>query len=180
MKWIVSISVCVIAGIVCMSGISKSLGGGERDAVEAYYSDLVDKNSELKQVVREIQANDKNFYELEGRLNSYNRISNEYYGDANAKANGIHDATLKATVLGWITNSRTQQSERIAALTKLVGLLRDKKITQDDFHAAVKIAVTLPVVEKYQQQNLPTDAEYNKLMKDLEETVKKLQGMAKK
>jgi hypothetical protein len=179
-KWIIGAAVVVVAGVICMSGISKRLGGGDKDVVEAYYAELVNDNSELKKLEKEIAANKGNLYELEGRFNSYNRLSTDYYSDATNKANTIRDATLKTMVNEWVTNSRVQYGTRITELTRLLGMLRDKQITQTDYHLAVKIAMTLPMIEKYQRDNLPSDAEYQKLMKELDETIKKLQGMAKK
>ena len=183
-KWIIGASALVIAGFVCTAyyGDNGSLrkSGGDRDVVEAYYADLVDKNSALKQMEKEIQSNEKNVYEMESKFNAYNRPSADYYNDASNKANTIKDATLKATVQGWVTNSRTQYATRITELTRLLGMLRDKKVSQDDYHLALKIAATLPVIEKYQQQNLPSDTEYQQLMKDLDVTIKKLQEMAKR
>ncbi len=179
-QWITGVIVLVIACIFCTAGITNNRGGGPKDVVEAYYADLVDKSSELKQLEKEVQASERNLYEMESRFNSYNRPSTEYYTDASSKSNGIRDAALKATVQGWVTNSRTQYATRIADLTKVLQQLRDKKITQDDYHIALKIAATLPIIEKYQQQNLPADAEYQKLLSQLDETIKKLQGAAKR
>ena len=179
-KWIIGAAVFFIAGVICTAGITKRLGGGDKDVVESYYAELVNDNSELKKLEKEIVANKGNLYELDGRFSSYNRLSTDYYSDATNKANSIRDAALKAKVNEWVTNSRVEHSTRIAELTRLLGMLRDKQITQTDYHLAVKIAMTLPMIEKYQRDNLPSDAEYQKLMKELDETIRKLQGMAKK
>ena len=183
-KWIIGACALVITGFVCTAyyGDNGSLrkSGGDKNVVEAYYADLVDKNAALKQMEKEIQGNERNFYDMEGKFNTYNRPSTEYYNDAGNKADAIKDAALKATVQGWVTNSRTQYATRITELTKILGMLRDKKVSQDDYHLALKIAATLPVIEKYQQQNLPSDTEYQQLMKELDATIKKLEKMAKR
>ena len=151
-KWIIGAFALVVTVFVCTAYFnddgSLRKSGGDKDVVEAYYADLVDKNAALKQLEKEIQSNDKNSYEMESRFSAYNRPSTEYYNDAGNKANAIKDATLKATVQGWVTNSRTQYATRITELTRLLGLLRDKKITQDDYHTTLKIATTIPVIEK--------------------------------
>ena len=180
MKWKIYAAAFVFAGLVCMAGVSKRMGGGEKDVVEAYYADLVDKSSELKQLEKEITNNERNVYEMESRFNAYNRPSTEYYSDAARKVKGIHNETLKTLVNGWLDNSKSQYYTRIADLNKLIATLSEKRASQEDYHLAVKIAMTLPIIEKYQQEKLPADGEYQRVLNELDATIKKLQASAKK
>lgn len=179
MKWIINAAVFVFACIICMAYYG-SRGGGEKDAVEAYYADIVDKSPELKQLEKEITANERNVYEMESRFNAYNRPSADYYTDASRKINGIHEAALKTMVQGWLDNSKSQYATRIAELNRLLASLKEKRSLEDQYHIALKIATTLPIIEKYQQQNLPANDEYQRVLNELEATIKKLQHSAKR
>lgn len=180
MKWIINAGVFAFACLICLAwygdnGARKSYGGGEKDIVEAFYSDVVDKNSELSQLEKDLQGDLRNAYEMEARFSAYNRPTTDYYTTADHKLNGIRDTELRAKAKSWIDASRTQYLQRIEALSNLLRMLQEKKVTAADYHTLLKIALTLPVIEKYQQQNMPNQAEYQKALDELNAVIKKMQ-----
>ncbi len=180
MKWIIPSAVLVFACIVCMSDTRKRYGGGGKDRVDDLYAELVDRNSELKQLEKDLQNAYKNADDAEDRFGSYNLPSSEYYASATAKANLIHDAELKTKVNTWIDASKAQYAQRIMDLTNLLKMMKEKKISADDYHYALKIGLTLPVIEKYQQQSMPSDAEIKAAINQLNESIQKMQSLNRK
>ncbi|HYF30877.1 MAG TPA: hypothetical protein VD993_07145 [Chitinophagaceae bacterium] len=186
MKWIINIAVFAGACLICMAyyegdfDTKKNYGGREKDLVETFYVDLVDKSPELRQLEKDLQANFRNAYEMESRFNVYNRPSAEYYNAAGHRANLIRDTALKAKTRAWIDVSRSQYNQRIAALSSLLRTLQERKVSAEDYNQALKIAMTLLMIEKHQQQGMPNAAEYQQAINDLNTSIQKMQDMIRK
>jgi hypothetical protein len=162
----------MVTVITLTSGISKSDKGGYGDIVERLYSQEVKRNGTLKNIEESIDA----FYrKKEASLEKFNGFSyqnNEYYKDANARANIITDAAAKQKALDIIRKSEEAYRANVASWQGLITTLNNNERQLKDLHQLLKITVTIPVIEAYQKTELPstTDATTtnNELLKIIE------------
>lgn len=147
-------------------GGSKILGRyrSHDELTEELYQELVSKNTELKNLETELEN-----FNVNDTLNifyNYNGKSEDYYQAANNQANLINDSILKNKILNLIKKSDKKYTEKTTRLNQLVKTIHQKKSDINDYHNALKIVLTLPIIKKYQDENLPEKSPFEKVIKD--------------
>lgn len=132
------------------------------DLIEDLFQELVDKSPELKNLeneLKELKTRDTNdiFY-------NYNEKSEDYYASANRHINSIQDSVMKQKMLNLITKSEEKYSTQKSDLENLTKTINQKKMEIKDYHNALKIVLTIPLIEQYQKQHLPNKAPFEKLI----------------
>lgn len=128
------------------------------------YQELVSKNTELKNLETDLEN-----FNASDTLNifyNYNGKSEDYYQAANNQANFIKDSVLKNKILNLIKKSDEKYTEKTTRLNQLVKTIHQKKSDINDYHNALKIVLTLPIIKKYQDENLPEKSPFEKVIKD--------------
>jgi hypothetical protein len=178
MKWLI-LSLAGIAFVILLtSGDPKSYRGG-KDLIEEWYGDLVDKDASLEQLEKDIAAIEKRLSELQAKFADYNSVSSEFYSAGFQKATLIRDTSVSNHIKKLLLESQGRYNARTAALNNLMQALSQKNISQHDYHVALKIVKTLPMMEKYQQAYIPGTEEYNSLLNKLNEVVKRMESQVK-
>lgn len=132
------------------------------DLIEDLFQELVDKSPELKNLeneLKELKTRDTNdiFY-------NYNEKSEDYYASASRHINSIQDSVMKQKMLNLITKSEEKYSTQKSDLENLTKTINQKKMEIKDYHNALKIVLTIPLIEQYQKQHLPNKAPFEKLI----------------
>ena len=115
--------------------------------MEAAKSDLEHQSSELNQ-----------------KFNSYNRKSNQYYNSANQYVSNITDSILKQKMVALINRSNNSYTNKIADIKTLTEQITNNGATIQDHYTILKIAITLPIIEKYQTELKPNKKEFKILI----------------
>lgn len=145
------------------SGI-KSFRSSRNDLVEELYKELVEKSQELKNLEDSIQSIDPQIDKAEADYSKYESKSKDYYRSANSHADQISDSLLKKKIQGIITASNNQYTSRNSELSSLQDVISRNKASIEDYHAVLKIMLTLPIIETYQKGNIPNPQEFKRLI----------------
>lgn len=133
------------------------------DLVEDLYQELVDKSPELTSLENELsQLNTRDTVNI---FYNYNQKSNDYYRDAKNQINSITDSVMKQKILNLITKSNDKYVSQKADLKNLMNTINEKRNEINNYHSALKIILTIPLIEQYQKQHLPDKSPYEKVIK---------------
>ena len=132
---------------------------------EELYQDLVKAKPELKRLEDELDGSKSKPDELNEIFNNYNYKSNSYYRSANLVSNSITDSVLKIKISELITKSSKRYDQNIGELNSLIKQIALNNTTLNDHHAVLKIVMTLPLIEKYQKDNLPSTKDFKDVIK---------------
>ena len=154
-------------------GDTKSYSRSGSDLTEELYAELVGKTLELKKLESDIAAFGSKPDELNEKFKMYNDKSNSYYTSAIYHATAISDSLLKAKVLAYIKASENRYSNRTEELNSLMKLISKNTTTLRDHHSVLKIILTMPLIEKYQAENLPDGKEFKDVKREQENLIQK-------
>ena len=147
------------------------------DLIEELYQELVEKSTDLKKLEESTETENSLSSEQKNIFEKYNQKSNSYYASTEYKTQTISDSILKKQLLAIIASSKETYTSRTKELNSLVEMISKNEKTLNDKHIALKILLTLPVIEKYQKANLPDKASLKKVLNDQEKLIKKIDSL---
>lgn len=150
------------------------------DLIEELYQELIDKNPALKKLEDDIDAYRPEVYELDEKFEEYDSKSHSYYSSANYKATAITDSLLKNRILALIKSSNNKYLTKTAELNSLLKQISNNGATLDDHYSVLKIVLTLPIIEKYQDDNKPNKKEFINLLNQQEKLILKTDSLIPK
>lgn len=168
----------LLIAITLTSGIDKSRGG-YKDLVEEFYDQAVKQNSNLETIEDDIENFYKKREDAIEKYNSFTSYNNRYYADAKAKAATIADATTKQRAGDHINKSETAYRAKMANWQNAIVTLNNNERELSDLHILLKIMIATPVIEKYQQNNLPDNSRMNEANADLLKVIEKIKAITK-
>lgn len=142
----------------------KSYRSSSNDLVEELYKELVEKSQELKKLEDSIQSIGPQIDKAEADYSKYDSKSKDYYRSVNSHADQISDSLLKKKIQGIITASNNQYTSRNSELSSLQDVISRNNASIGDYHAVLKIILTLPIIETYQKGNIPNPQEFKRLV----------------
>lgn len=132
------------------------------DLVEDLYQELVAKSPELKALENELsELNPRDTTDI---FYNYDEKSNDYYRFADSYANVIRDTVMKKKILNLIKESEEKYVSEKADLENLVSSINKKRMQINNYHNALKIVLTIPLIEQYQKQHLPNKSPFVKVI----------------
>lgn len=150
------------------------------DLVEELYSELEKENPVLQQLADKIEELQEKKKDSSEAFLDFDNKNNRYYADASHHNSLIQDSALKLRIQMLINNSLEQYANRAQLNKKFLQLLNNKNVTLNDLHEALKLIKTLPVIEKYQQTNLPVTNPLASTIHEYDETIQKADSLTKK
>lgn len=150
------------------------------DMIENLYAELVDKTPELKDIETEIENIQKGKPDSVNPYRDFNNKNAEYFSSANNNAEKISDSLLKIKIKTFILNSQSAYNLKISKHEALLAAIDTKVLSLSDLHTFLKIAKTIPVIEKYQDENMPRTKPLEGLLKQLDRTTKKIDSIIEK
>lgn len=133
----------------------RSLTRKGSDLVDELYAELVENSPELKELEKELADFDEVPSVTQNLFYRYDVKSNQFYANANGFASDIKDSISKKKILAFIENSSKKYDSKTKELQALVKEIADSENTIKDNHTILKIVLTLGILEKYQNENLP-------------------------
>ena len=158
------------------------LSKGKRmdDLVESLYEELVNKTPELKDIEKQITYLDEARIDSVEEFNNFNQKNESYYRDAGQHLTFISDSALKNKISLIISNSQSKYSTQISGHRNLLAVLDSKNVQLKDMHVILKIVKTLPLIEKYQKDNIPNKGSIEKMINKFDKTIKKIDSISNK
>lgn len=153
---------------------------GYADLIDQLYTEEVNKSSELKKIealIKDIRQAKKDSLE---EFEDFKENNNSYYTLALSKSGNITDSLLKKRIAEMIGVSKSNYSDKISELEKAVSVLDGKSATLNDYHIALKIKVTLPLIEKFQNGKLPAIRPIKNLINNYDKVIKRVDSAASK
>jgi hypothetical protein len=138
------------------------------DLTEELYQELVDKTPALKKLEDDLDAFSPKPNDRKDKFNQCDSKSNAYYSSANYKAMAITDSLLRMKIISLIKTSSKQYTSKTAELNSLLKQINNNGTTLNDYHNVLKIVMTLPIIEKFQDDNKPDKKEFKSLVKKQE------------
>lgn len=148
------------------------------DLVEDLYQELVDKSPELKSLEKELS--EVNPRDTANIFYNYNQKSNNYYNSAESHINGIRDSVMKQKIINLIKKSSDKYISRKADLENLIKTINQKRSEITNYHSALKIILTIPLIEEYQKQHLPNKSPFEKIIEKEDQLLQKTKNITPK
>jgi hypothetical protein len=157
-----------------------SKGRGSDDLLESLYSELVSKDVELKRL--EVKINDLNSSKNDSTasFNKFNGKIQSYFRSADRNVSEIEDSLLRDKMKTLIASNLTKYNSRVAKHSELLKTLTINETSISDLHRVLKIVRTLPLIEKYQQDNLPSTSQLEGFIKQQNQTINLADTLVKK
>lgn len=148
------------------------------DLVEDLYQELVDKSPELKALENELsEINPRDTTNL---FYTYDQKSDDYYNSVESHINGIRDSVMKQKMINLITKSQDKYVTQKADIENLVNTINKKRSEITNYHTALKIILTIPLIEQYQKQHLPNKSPFEKVIEKENQLFEKTKSITPK
>jgi hypothetical protein len=153
--------------------------GGD-NVLEELYNELAEKTPELKNLENQIDNLNSGRNDATEIFYTYNGKNTLYYSEANQILGRMKDSSIKEKIKDLITSSNTKYDTKISGHTKLLTAIDSKFSTLEDLHAYLKIKRTLPIMEKYQNDNLPSIKPMDDYGKQIDVALRLIDTLVKK
>jgi predicted transcriptional regulator len=150
------------------------------DLTEELYQELVDKTPTLKKLEDELDAFTAKPNNLNDKFNQYDNKSNNYYRSVKYKESAITDSALRTKIISLITASSKKYANKTAELIALLKQISKDGTRLNDHRTVLKIVLTLPLIEKYQDENKPDKKEFKNLIKEQEQLILRTDSLTPK
>jgi len=158
----------------------KSYSRSGSDLTEELYQELIDKTPALKKLEDDINAFRPKPNDLQDKFNNFDNKSKSYYTSSNYKATAISDSILKTKIISLITESNKKYTSKTTELNSLLNQISKNGATLNDHHSVLKIVLTLPIIEKYQDDNKPNKKEFKDLIIEQEKLILRTDSLTPK
>ena len=148
--------------------------------VDQLYEEIVEKNSDLQKLETEITEFESEPYDTQNIFKNYEEKSKHYYNNASDFAKQINDSVTKNKILDIISKSSEKYNKQSSKVSELVAEIKNKENTIETNHNILKIILTLPIIEKYQIENLPKNSIFEKIIEKQIELNKKIENRTQK
>lgn len=152
---------------------------GEKNYVEELFNELLENNQELKQLNEEIVNMGTKSNDLVSELNVYKHKSESYYNSAHSLASQISDSALSKRISAIIDASGKKYNTANAELEALVKVMSTNTSSINDNLLAIKVVLTLPMLEKYQTGKRPESKAFKNLIEQQEDLLKREEKLIK-
>lgn len=148
-------------------------GYTSKDLVEALFEEIKEKNEKIKKLTQDHYELLETIETTIDSLNTYEKHSANYYSSADYKLSDISDTVLKYRLTLLLRNSQSIQKTRTGRLDKLKEELEKNKLRVTDSHNALKLLLTLHLMEKYQKSHLPSEQTFLEAAKKQKQILKR-------
>ena len=153
---------------------------GNDDLVESLYNELVSKDPDLKKLEDKIEDLNESKTDSMELIDKFNGKNESYFASADRHVSDIKDSLAREKIKNLLANQLTKYNSGIARHKELLKLIETKQMTIADLHNVLKIVRTLPLIDKYQKDNLPDTKSLEAYIKQQEQTIKLADTLSKK
>ena len=154
---------------------SKSRTG---DLVESIYAELLEKNKKLNELEKTIANLDEQKEDSLQTFKIFDQKNLAYYHSTDRYIANIRDSLLRIKITTIIDNSLTGYNRRIAPNKDFISTLDRKDTHLGDLHVILKLIKTLPVIEKYQEENAPSVRPVENVIRHFDKAIQQADSVA--
>ena len=132
--------------------------------MQELYEELKEQRPELDSLEKEIKDIDKSKNESLKDYNVYNARNEQGYRIANEHTLLIKDSLLRNSIELLINKSQYNYDQANAAMALAAATLENRSSALHDHQEALKIILTLNLMEKYQNKQLPNSTAFEKII----------------
>ena len=155
-------------------------GRGYDDLVEGLYKELAEKNPDLMELETQIGKLADSKGDSLNQFDKFNSQNQRYYVAADSHTGQIKDTVLQEKMKQLIQTSLTKYGTLISRHTEILKSIDKKAVSLNDLHQILKITRTLPIIEKYQIDNLPSTKPLENYFQQMNKTVQYADSLTKK
>lgn len=146
---------------------------GQSNLVDELYAEALEKDTSLRNLEDELSVLDKRIADVKSLYGLYDEKSREYYHAANTEALQVQDSLLRLKLKSFIEGSAKRYNELTGDLQLIVGRIDLNTATLNDQRSVLKIVTTIPMMEKFQRNELPSDSSFTAAAKEQERMIEK-------
>jgi len=150
------------------------------DLVESLYTELLTKDIDLKRLEDKIDELRKSKSDTTELFDNFIEKNQSYFSSADRHVSEIKDSLLRDKIKNLVAIQLTKYNSRIVRHNELLKLIETKQMTISDLHNVLKIVRTLPLIDKYQKDNIPNTKSFEGYIKQQETVIKLADTLAKK
>lgn len=135
--------------------LSEGYDRRSKNYLEKLYNEIIRTDTSLQNLENWLEEIVKSQGDSLQTFNNYQTKNNEYYRSAANYASDIKDSILKQHVKKMIADSDTFFKQQIKTHADLSTQIQRQNIYLSDLHFALMIYATLPLIQQYQQTNIP-------------------------
>jgi hypothetical protein len=159
-------------------GISSRTSGD--DLVDRLYREVVDSSDDLVRFEKTVANLGVEKHDSSADYDAYNETNEAYYHSAFVHARLIQDSSLKLRVVELVRKSQADYKILTARHQGLLAAIDGQMVAIHDSHELLKILVTLPPIQQYQRDELPSVRPLEDLSRRLRQVQDKLDSLTKK
>lgn len=134
--------------------VSKSRS--DDNLVEELYNELVEKTPALDSLEKSIDRVTESKKDSAAAYNLFNQKNHSFYNEAAGYTGRITDSAVKLQIKQLLDNSNNSYKNKTSVHNNLLEALTKKDIKLADLHIVLKLIKTIAVMEKYQNDHLPS------------------------
>lgn len=147
---------------------------------EDLYNEIIKTDKALFQLETDFDAIDDKAADSLKTYNGYTDKNNQFYISAKEYAAGITDSSLKKQMQELLNRSETAYNKKISSHEQLIKKKEELAAHLKNLHSVLMLAVTLPVIEKYQKEHLPSTKPLNAINNQYTTIIQKADTLIKK
>lgn len=128
---------------------------GPENLVESLYNELAKKDAELMKLEATMASLAKSKDDSTGMFISFNSKNQSYFNSAEQHVTEIKDSILRGKIKNLLSDQLLKYNSQIGNHSKLLESIERNQISISDLYTALKVVKTLPLIDKYQKDNLP-------------------------
>lgn len=148
--------------------------------IEDLYTEILETNATLQELEKEFKTIDNKAIDSLKKFNQYNDKNNSYYNAAKQYTAAIIDSVLKKQMEELVKKSEETYRKRISSHEQFIKKKEELANHLKNLHTTLMLAVTLPVMEKYQKENLPSIKPLNAINSQYATLIQKMDTIIKK
>ncbi|HSZ73128.1 MAG TPA: hypothetical protein VK750_10675 [Cytophagaceae bacterium] len=144
----------------------------QSDMVDALYQELIEQRPELQTLENQIETVQRAKEKTLEEYNQYNNKNTGYYTNAHQRIAVIKDSLLKNSIELLLKKSQNAYTGKNSSLHEVLAALDKQSTELNDHREALKVILTMNLIEKYQQQQLPDHSNYKSIIDSYHQHIK--------
>jgi len=159
-------------------GLSKSRY--QEDLVESLYGELLEKSPELKALEKTIAGLNDQRSDSAVVFGKFDSKNTAYYNATQQHIDRITDSSLRLRVKTIIDNSLNNYDKNISRHKNLISMISSRDMTLGNLHIVLKLVKTLPMIEKYQAENMPSAKPLERVIRNYDKAIQQTDTLTKR
>ena len=147
--------------------------------LQKLYEESVEKNQQLKTFETDLRAYRSQLRDTLDVFRQYDANSKSYYEEANSMNGAIRDTALKQKIRALIEQSQNEYASSTRSIVELAAMLDSIHADVEDYHRALIVVTTLPMIAKYQKNERPDREPFEAMLKRQQQVLEREKNLVR-